>query len=164
MEYQTLVIDFARRTLKNLDFIEENLGKPGAEVYEVTQLINSLLGLLVFPQQRFYTSIPAIPLHELVQQGWPALETLQGQPPCDNLKDLFRYLRNGIAHFNVEFTSDSNAQIAGIHIWNVDMRNASSRNRWDIQLSLKDLRAITRKFIELLEATPHPGYQNRIDG
>ena len=65
MDYDktNLVLDFARRTKKNLEFIEHSLTRDRLnsenDVYEVTQLINSLLGLLVFPQQKFYDAIPS---------------------------------------------------------------------------------------------------------
>lgn len=60
MEYSDVVKDFAERTLVNLRQIE-SLSESGYEAYEVTQLINSLLGLLIFPKERFHESIPEIP-------------------------------------------------------------------------------------------------------
>lgn len=53
MEYhERFIIDFAKRTRANLEFIEQ--AKPsGDQVFEVTQLVNSLLGLLVFSRERY---------------------------------------------------------------------------------------------------------------
>lgn len=77
MEYQNLVMDFAARTQANLKIIERlakqdvsllvnnpfnEIDEDGVEAYEVTQLVNSLLGLIVCPQQRYYDQIPEIPL------------------------------------------------------------------------------------------------------
>ena len=39
---------FAQRTRKNLLYIEE-ASRSGADVHAVTQIVNSLLGLVVFP-------------------------------------------------------------------------------------------------------------------
>ncbi len=43
--------DFADRTLKNLNYIEKR--RRATDVYEVTQLINSLLGLIVLPVEAY---------------------------------------------------------------------------------------------------------------
>ncbi len=48
MMYKEVIQDFARRTRKNLEAIDR-LHAEGRQVYEVTQLVNSTLGLLVFP-------------------------------------------------------------------------------------------------------------------
>ena len=47
LESRTLSSSLARRTLKNLDFIKKNASS--TEVHPVMQVLNSLLGLLVFP-------------------------------------------------------------------------------------------------------------------
>ena len=45
MNYESVIRDFAERTRKNLGIIE-GLHAEGGEGYEVTQLVNSMLGLL----------------------------------------------------------------------------------------------------------------------
>jgi len=49
LESRTLSSGLARRTLKNLDFIKT---ASSMEVHPVTQVVNSLLGLLVFPIEK----------------------------------------------------------------------------------------------------------------
>ena len=161
MEYQDPVLDFARRTRKNLEFVERHVSHSDAEVYEVTQLINSMLGLLVFPKERLFKTLPDLPLSELAEQGWPKPEVLQGTPPCASLREIIRYLRNGIAHFNLEFTTGRREQINGIHLWNENTRDKNHPNRWEIWLSLEDLRLITNKFIDLIEDSVQPDHINR---
>ena len=68
MNYENLIKDFANRTRKNLVAIR-NLKSAGADVFDLTQLINSLLGLLVFPRERYVDRIPATPLNELAKRG-----------------------------------------------------------------------------------------------
>ena len=68
MMYEEVVRDFARRTKANLLAIER-LSASGEEVYEVTQLVNSMLGLLVLPQQEFVDRIPETPLEQLRRDG-----------------------------------------------------------------------------------------------
>ncbi len=50
MMYEEVIRDFAERTRAKLRAIEQ-LEAEGRDVYEVTQLVNSTLGHLVFPQQ-----------------------------------------------------------------------------------------------------------------
>ena len=148
MEYTNLVRDFAQRTLANLEAIEAVVvNDANAEVFEVTQLVNSMLGLLVFPQQRFFDSIPATPVDELRRRGWP-IPIMMGSPPnADSLRDLMRCLRNGISHCNIEFTSDGK-QLTGVRIWNYPPR--SRIKNWEALLGLSELRQLARKFIMLL--------------
>jgi len=102
MMYEDVIRDFAERTRLNLRAIER-LETDGHDVYEVTQLVNSTLGLLVFPQQEFVDRIPETPLTELVRDGWPVPTVRRGADRVNNLNQLIRYLRNAIAHFNIQF-------------------------------------------------------------
>ncbi len=107
MDYQNLVKDFPRRTRQNLETLRcLQAEQPSQEIYEVTQLVNSLLGLLVFPQQKYFNTIPEIPLDDLAAQGWPIPEVIGDFPQVKNLCDLIQYLRNAIAHFNIKFITD----------------------------------------------------------
>ena len=51
MEY--FISDFAERTKTNLKLINEMAESPFQKAYEVTQLINSLLGLVVLPNEKY---------------------------------------------------------------------------------------------------------------
>ena len=149
MNYQNLVRDFAHRTRDNLEVLR-NLQKikPDVEVYEVTQLINSMLGLLVFPQQRYFDHIPKTPLGELASQGWPIPKVEGNYPQVKDLLELFRYLRNSITHCNLEFLSDEREQISGLCVWNTNPRNG--RTTWKARLTIEDIEKITGKLIHLL--------------
>ena len=148
MDYQKqFIIDFAKRTRANLEFIEAAQSR-GENVFEVTQLANSLLGLLVFPREHYMKSIPNTHLSELAEQGWPTIRTTHGKLKQNNLKQLMRMLRNSIAHCNVEFIADENSEIIGIKVWN---KNDNGEKTWQAKLSIDDLRSIAFKFIELIE-------------
>jgi len=49
--YGNLIRDFAERTIQNLNFIQAQASAADPDAYEVTQLWNSLLGLIVLPQE-----------------------------------------------------------------------------------------------------------------
>jgi hypothetical protein len=145
--YENLVADFADRTRSNLEVLKRAQAS-GERVYEVTALVNSLLGLLVFPQQRFVDSIPETPLGDLRAQGWP-VPTIEGDfEQARNLRELIRYLRNAVAHFNLKFEPDQNGSINRVVVWN--QRNG--RTNWRATLTVVELTGIVERFTEVLSA------------
>src|SRR5580698_4097693 len=62
---------FAAKTRKNLDFIISSRAN-GADVHEVTQLMLSLLGLIVFPKEKGLDQrVESAKINTLAEQGWP---------------------------------------------------------------------------------------------
>jgi hypothetical protein len=100
---RTNTSEFAKRTLRNLAFIQKS--RPQNEVHEVTQITLSLLGLVVIPFSRGNLDSETKGI-SLVDQDWPNWET---DIPDDSttLFDLVRHLRNAAAHGRVSFSSDS---------------------------------------------------------
>ena len=146
MMYDDIVADFARRTRINLRALEQ-LREQGHEVFEVTQLVNSMLGLLVFPREEFVGRIPKIPLANLRAEGWPVPTTRSGFPEAADLNELVRYLRNAISHFNIQFVGDGHDQIRTIRVWN---HNRAGVKTWEADLGLPDLHAIAERFTDML--------------
>jgi HEPN pEK499 p136 len=109
--------------------------------------VNSTLGLLVFPQQEFVDRIPETPLSELERDGWPMPKVRRGADRVNNLNQLIRYLRNAIAHFNIEFVGDGRNQVSVLRVWNETPNGVKT---WEAELSVTDLRGITERFIRLL--------------
>jgi|CEGF01.1.fsa_nt_gi hypothetical protein len=147
MEYKSLVKDFARRTQKNLDQVRI-LKANGLESYEVTALINSMLGLLIFPQQKYIDEIPETPLEKLAELGWPIPKVTGDFHQVKNLRQLIRHLRNAISHFNINFFSDDSSEIAGLYVWNVHPH--TKEITWEAKLSISDLDMISNNFIKLI--------------
>lgn len=143
MNYEDLLKDFTERTKRNLEVIEE-LHKTGKEVYEVTQLVNSCLGLLVFPKEQFIEKIPETPLDQLEKEGWPVPKLTGNFPQAENLRQLIRYLRNAIAHFNIEFIGDK--EISRLKVWNI----RHGKKVWEAELTVDDLRKLVEKFSDLI--------------
>jgi hypothetical protein len=146
-DHEKLLADFARRTLHNLRLIREiQTMEPEREAYEVTQLINSMLGLLVFPKERYLNDIPPKTLDELKREGWPIPDVRPGYTQAQSLRDFLRLMRNAIAHFNVEFLPDQKNEINGVRIWN----KSNGTKTWEVELSLEQIEAIALRFIALL--------------
>lgn len=153
MMYESVIRDFAERTRRNLRAIER-LRDKGDEVYEVTQLVNSMLGLLVFPREEFVEQIPRTPLNELKTSGWPIPRVSEGFPPAADLRELVRYLRNAIAHFNIQFIGDGMNEIRILKVWNTNPR--TQEKTWEAEVGIDELRGISERFVDLLLADGRP--------
>lgn len=96
MMYEDLVRDFAARTIDNYKRISN-------EPYEVTQLINSAVGLLVIPQQKHYNKISdKLVSEELLDKMKQCVES-NSYKKALNLQQIARHLRNSIAHARMSF-------------------------------------------------------------
>ncbi len=90
MKYKYVLADFARRTLQNLAHIrrleqeQRDCGTPleCLSAFPVTQQVNSLLGLVVFPKEGVKKPIPNKTLAELVAEGWPQILITRLNPIC----------------------------------------------------------------------------------
>ena len=144
MIYTNLVRDFIERTRKNLEYIETRVqSDPEAEVYEVTQLVNSLLGLIIFPKEQYFEHIPQDSLEELQKMGW-VIPKVSGQfAQVSDLRQLMCYLRNSIAHSNLELISDGYT-LTGIRLWNC----RDHRKNWEVKMTIRELRDLTYRFID----------------
>ena len=149
MMYEDIIADFAKRTEANLQTIRRLAREAGATpAFEVTQLVNSMLGLLVFPQQRYIDRIPEIPIAELASKGWPIPEVVGDYPQAPNLRQLVRMLRNAIAHCNLKFVPGVGNEIESLTVWNTEPR--TGKVTWKARLTVENLDQITSKFVTLL--------------
>lgn len=149
----------AQRTLKNLEFIENAQKHGNADVHLVTQVVNSLLALLVFPiqsERHFFSLFRRISLPSSVilpQSMAQSIQTKINQTlniptlrirkfgDCPNMARFFKRLRNALSHKNIEFDSES----LDLSLVTVTLRDQVSSNSpvdWEITMSAKDLREI----------------------
>lgn len=99
MMYKDFVKDFALRTYDNFCIIENQHREGNDKAYEVTQLINSFIGLLIFPQQKYYKELKCQPFpNEIIQQKFE--DAIKESQYTDEISfhNLIRHLRNSIAH------------------------------------------------------------------
>jgi HEPN pEK499 p136 len=104
---------FAERTRKNLRFIVAAYDE-GQDVHTVTQLINSLLGLIVYLCEYYgLERFDKLPLSTIYPDRCPwDFSPIEGiverrfAPPA-SFGALLRHVRNGIAHRNIHFGSTS---------------------------------------------------------
>ena len=101
-------IEIARRTERNLLFIKAEFDRMGesSPVHVVTQLVNSLLGMVILPREQYLElRNEATKLGDLVSEGWPEWDVAKGK--ADTLGQLARHIRNAAAHGHITFSSDS---------------------------------------------------------
>jgi hypothetical protein len=134
-----LISDFALRTLKNLDFVQARVRDGDVDLYDVTQLWNSLLGLIVLPLETDKSRIPETPMAELEAEGWPRLT--ENAVRHESLHDLVRHLRNAVAHANVKFLAGPDRQINSVKLWN---ERPSGNVRWTGRATVEELNRFVR--------------------
>jgi len=135
-------LGFAERTKKNLLYIEQ-AKSGGQDVHVVTQIVNSSLGLIVFPwEARADKAIRGKLLADLYELGWPVW---QEKPSSKGLGQLICGLRNAIAHRNVQFSSEDRAASKVIITF------ASEHRDWHATISAYDLKNFCFEFIKFIE-------------
>jgi hypothetical protein len=136
-------LELMRNTLSNLRYIECDQGAQRCkQVFEVTQLINSFLGILAHPWEKLFDpgqlAIIELDTSQYRSLGFPTIQSSWPEGDTDspsNLAELLRLLRNGIAHGNIDLWSKFDLklrfdkepvsdigqdEIAGAEIWNSD--------------------------------------------
>jgi hypothetical protein len=153
MEYvdRNTIIGFGTRVRKNYEFIAK-AREQEEDVHLITQLLVSLLGLLVFPYE-YLRRIDQLPhaadtLQDLRNDGWPEWTFILGHSV--NLEDHLRYLRNALSHRRIEFTSDSRElENVDVHLW--DQRKPYSDRYWEVSINAAMLRDFVFRFTSLID-------------
>jgi DNA-binding MarR family transcriptional regulator len=132
------VLGFAARTRENLDCIERTF-KDTRSGHVVTQLVSSLLGLVVFPHEKHLDAeLKEIRLDRLAVEGWPRWEISKGK--CETLGSLVCRLRNGVPHGRLRFSSDSR-ELQEVTIEVEDWHPHAREPYWRALIGAADLRA-----------------------
>jgi hypothetical protein len=137
-----------------LDHVLET-ARENPELHPVTQLANSLLGLVVFPYEREVVKILAErKLSSL--DGWPKWDVqLDASEPSKRTTTLGRllwHLRNAAAHGRLTFSSDS-TELAAVRLVIEDKINSSNAPvNWRAEISAADLESFCRRLAKLIEA------------
>lgn len=165
--------EFAKRTLANLRFIDAEIEKRHAQgiddkdihdVFEVTQLINSFVGMVILPKEKFFNSLRGYNrflspeanqlLHNLTNDRRRYFSSYtfeyQGRTVREELnpKNLSRHFRNAIAHNNLEilpqdFTGEG--KVTG-----VIFKDNYYDEKFRLELDLKEIRILLEAVCELI--------------
>lgn len=142
---------FSKRVRKNLEFIIESRNA-GEDVHEVTQLVISLLGIIVFPWEAgALKSLESIRLSELEAKGWPRWSILLDEKgDTKTLGNLVRHLRNAASHRRLRFLSDDR-ELHNVVIEFEDALNKNSSPNWRASIIAADLKLFCNEFTKKLE-------------
>ena len=102
---------FAMRSLRNLMLAKESFDSR-EDFHVVTQLVNSLLGIVIVPRVRQAKGdFLSITMVELAQRGWPQwVFTGKVGSESETLGDFLQHLRNATAHGHFEFAGDPDSR------------------------------------------------------
>jgi hypothetical protein len=149
---QNMFADFGQRTRDNLKLIRDaRKEEPKRKVYEVTQLINSMLGLLIFPKANDLGQLrdKGKRVRDLRKEGWPIPEATRPYHQATTLNALITRLRNAVAHCNMDFHPDGKGDIARMTMWTKSDNGRGPKN-WEMEMTIEELDGIATRFIELV--------------
>jgi hypothetical protein len=138
---------FVDRTLKNLLAIEADFER-GDDVHVVTQLVISMVGLIVFPiEEDTEKTLVAYTVKDLNPEGREIWHFTHGKSA--NLHDHLRHLRNAIAHRHLEFSSDDRS-VENVVIEFSNISGRTGRINWQAEINANDLRSFCLAFAQRL--------------
>ena len=111
MESRNTTTGFARRSIRNLTLAEESFNSRG-DFHVVTQLVNSLLGIVIVPRKRqANAAFLSVTMAELANRSWPEWSfTGTAGKQSETLGDFLRNLRNATAHGHFAFAGDPDSR------------------------------------------------------
>ena len=141
---------FAQRTLKNFRHIKNSRVNGNTDVHVVTQLANSLLGLVILPfsGDKFGPDLDR-PIGDFHWCKWVILEdnpTLGGtrtkvvKPVTTTLRHLVNHLRNAAAHRRISFSTDG-PYPRGVTLTALDAYSNTGPVYWRAHINGADLEA-----------------------
>ena len=154
---QGFLEDFFKRTREIIQDYEKSTNHK----YETTLLCNCLLGILVFPEQELFKVINQNSLsnknYSILQKG------LLGTECPEKIVEIFRRMRNAVAHCNIKFESattyKSDNQIKYIHFYDdQDHQNKDDLDDYEFHLKIDvaDLKDILFDFCDRMLINPKP--------
>jgi hypothetical protein len=140
MGYTIQEKDFVKRT-KEIIQQYDNVVVPDKERYEVTLLLNCMVGLLILPQQKWLNNLPS---DVITEKKWGIdsnkIDILSQQNKT--VKEVARHMRNAISHFRF-FALNENREINSI--WFIDHDLKTKKDTFEVTLSVANLRTFVEK-------------------
>lgn len=138
-------IGFALRTRKNLEYMRHAFDHE-EDVHVVTHVVNSLLGIVVVPKERYFEeSFWSTNLEELTRRGWPKWDVTIDEPTkegsnTETLGDLIRHLRNAAAHGRFRFGGEPDSRnLSEVSLIVEDAPSRDLNPNWRAEIAGDDL-------------------------
>jgi len=146
---------FAKRVRLNLDAIDAVVSVAPAKAHQVTQVVLTLIGLVVLPRESHYMeAVGDGNLNMLAAQGWPTwtiAHDLSRRPEgaSDTLADLLWHLRSTIASGQIRMTA-GDKPFADVSIYFDQQVAGGEIVTWSASISAPDLRTFCIKLAGLI--------------
>ena len=146
---------FAKRVRLNLDAIDAVVSVAPAKAHQVTQVVLTLIGLVVLPRESHYMeAVGDGNLNTLAAQGWPTwtiAHDLSRRPEgaSDTLADLLWHLRSTIASGQIRMTA-GDKPFADVSIYFDQQVAGGEIVTWSASISAPDLRTFCIKLAGLI--------------
>lgn len=120
--------------------------------YEVTQLINSMVGFLILPKEALNGKITDTLIQKstlLEVQKCIRLNTYSKPMPNDNLEQICRHMRNAVAHNRITFHAEDNVvagSVAQIH--SITFKDRYSAQKFEMTLEVDLLEKFLLEFAD----------------
>ena len=151
----SIVADFARRTIANLKVIEKQKIKK-QDKFEITQLINSLMGIAIFPKEHELAcfSSDKLSCDKLKKLGLTNAMRNLAKEEKSSLRQVVEHLRHATAHFCIDLKAESDI-ITEIHFWTHPNGDVEEDRDWEVNLAPCELRKLVEYIADHLtkEAT-----------
>ncbi len=139
---------FIQRTRKNLQLIEAQ-HQDKSEGHVVTQLVNSLLGIMVLPHEQSGSSnVMDMTMDSFGVKGWPQEVLLLGR--ADTVREFVKHMRNAVAHGLFSFSSNSRV-LGKVDITFSDRPHPKAPINWQVRFNAKQLHQFCDRFMDALE-------------
>lgn len=164
MTHKIFEVDFIKRSLEIIEQYDKHVipNVPPNNQYEVTLLINCLLGLLVLPKERRRNRIPDTPIADLNAWGINREHIIDAGKDCVGrqrnvsnltLLELTTDLRNSIAHILFRTLGD------GEHISHVEF--STNRSGFKAKIPVNDFRVFVTKLATMVVQDAAPAHNKQ---
>ena len=148
MEFRTglgFIKDYISRTKTNYTQLKNG-------PYEVTELINSMVGFLILPKEALKGKITDTLIQEstlLEVQKCIRLNTYSKPMPNDNLDQICKHMRNAVAHNRITFHAEDNVvagSVAQIH--SITFKDGYGAQKFEMTLEVDFLEKFLLEFAD----------------
>ena len=139
--YKNQEFDFINRTRTIIEQYDK-LELSKSERFEVTLLLNCLVGLLILPQQNWFDTLP---IDLVSQKEWGInpnhISTIK-TGETKNVKDVARHLRNSVSHYRFKAFENKSNDISSIKFEDYD---PSNNKTFEAIIPISSIRQFTTK-------------------
>lgn len=137
---------FIHRTRVNLELVEKS-----SEGHTIIQLMNSLLGIVVYPLAKdAFDQFKSQKISTLGINEWSTKIQLMGD--SNTVYDFVNHMRNAVSHGHITFSSDSR-KLNDVIITFADRPGKNQPFNWRVEFGGAELRQLCTRLMELIENT-----------